>query len=99
MLKTDHYCITTHNVRVHELIGLKAEVSNSTDARRIGLKGTIVDETKNTFTLDSCGKEKVLPKKEITLTVSLGDDKATIDGKSILYRPEERTKKKWRNSA
>ncbi len=98
MLKAEHYCISKENIAVHEIIGLNAMVVGSTDANKIGLRGKIVDETKNTIVVESGKKEKVLPKKEIVLELSLGNEKVVLNGKKILFRPEERTKKMWRRS-
>lgn len=41
---------TTHAIR-DEFIGKDAEIIESTNVQLVGLKGTIVDETKNTFTM------------------------------------------------
>lgn len=39
------------NIGQHELIGLDVEVVAASDGSLIGIQGTIVDETKNTFLL------------------------------------------------
>jgi ribonuclease P protein subunit POP4 len=96
MFKTKNYCITPKNVLCHELIGLKAEVVKSTDKSRIGLKGKIIDETRNTLQLETKSGEKTLPKKEVWLEVNLKNEKAMIAGKDIVVKPEARTKFCWR---
>ncbi len=94
-LKSEHYCITPENLMVHELIGLKAKVVDSTDANKKGMKGVVVDETRNTLVFDCNGIEKVVPKKEVKLEFELGKEKKTIDGKEIVCKPEQRTKTLW----
>lgn len=95
MLKTGHYQITPDNVLVHELIGLKARVTKSPDKSRVGLNGRIVDETLQTFVLETGKGEKVLPKKEVWLEVDLKGEKLEFDAARLSFRPEARTKM-WR---
>jgi ribonuclease P protein subunit POP4 len=95
MLKSSHYCITADNLLVHELIGLKARVVKSPDKSRVGLKGKIVDETLNTFVLETAKGEKVLPKKEVWLEADLKGEKVEFDAARLAFRPEARTKM-WR---
>jgi len=96
MIRTENYCISRENLALHELIGLKARVVNSSDSGRIGLKGKIVDETKNTIVMETGKGEKTLPKKEVFLEVQLQQEKIFLDCSKIVLRPEERTKKLWR---
>jgi len=86
------------NLILHELIGLKAEVVFSGSFSLVGMKGKVVDETKNTFTLemkrDSILIEKKIPKKGNIFRFRLPDgSSAEIDGSEILYSPEDRAKK------
>ncbi|MBI4052587.1 MAG: ribonuclease P protein component 1 [Candidatus Diapherotrites archaeon] len=96
MIKTEHYCISQKNLACHELIGLDVEVLESSDAGRIGLKGRVVDETKNVFVIESGGTEKKVPKKEATFGFSLGNEKAVLEGRALAFRPEDRSKECWR---
>ena len=95
MLKTRHYCITPENAAVHELIGLECTVAKSTDKGRAGLKGKVVDETRNTLVVESEGDEKIVPKNEAEFEFIVGDEKARIKGMAIMFRPEQRTKALW----
>lgn len=95
MIKTKNYCISAGNIWVHEIVGLKAMVANGSDSSRIGVRGKIVDETKNTFVIETGKGEKVLPKKEIFLEVRL-PERVVLDCSKIAFRPEDRTKKLWR---
>jgi len=72
-----------------ELIGLNAQVINSTDSTKIGLKGEIWFETKNVFTLMTENGLKIIPKKENIFEIK----NEIINGNEILFRPEQRTKK------
>jgi ribonuclease P protein subunit POP4 len=95
MLKTSQYNINSDNVLVHELIGLKAKVTKSSDKTRMGLNGRITDETLQTFVLETGQGEKVLPKKEVWLQVDLKGEKVEFDCSRLTFRPEVRTKM-WR---
>ena len=87
---------TPENLIMHELIGLEVEVVESTDRRKKGLKGVVMDETANTLVILTKGKEgkkKVISKKECTFMFKLDKEKVEVEGWTILARPEERTKK------
>ncbi len=92
MLESKNYCITKENLVVHEIIGLMTEVVGSTDKGREKMKGKIIDETKNTFTLETFGGEKIVPKAEAVFEFYLGEEKVIVDGKKLAYRPEDRIK-------
>lgn len=85
--------ITKQNIHKHELLGLSASIIASADKGCIGLKGRIVDETKNTFKMEASGGEKILPKKGTVLTLEIGTDEVNIDASALRYRPEDRIKK------
>jgi RNase P/RNase MRP subunit p29 len=51
-------------------------------------EGIIIDETKNTITIQTKNKKTTIIKKEATLKI---DDK-TVDGRKITKRPEDRIK-------
>jgi len=86
--------ITPANIAVHELIGLKVSVKKSLSLPYRGLRGTVVDETKNTLVLRTPKGEKAVPKKGCVFECSLpGGERAELDGSSIAYRPFDRPKK------
>ncbi len=66
-------------------IGKHIKVVQSTNAEQIGMEGTIVDETKNTFVVDG----KTLIKDHAVFEI----DGKEVQGKDILGRTEERIKK------
>ena len=48
---------------MHELVGLKTIISDSPNKQIIGLYGTIVDETKSMFVINTKKGFKMIPKK------------------------------------
>lgn len=92
MIKGNGYGITAENFYQHELIGLSVSIIGSSDAKRIGTKGVVVDETQNTFVLINKDKKIVVPKKECVFEFDLGNEKVVLEGKKVLKRPEDRLK-------
>lgn len=90
--------ITYKNVFRHEFIGLQVKIAQSSNNGFKGLKGKIIDETKNTIKIeDDAGNEKIIPKNLVTLHLNLpGGAKVEIDGKILTIRPEDRIKKRFR---
>ena len=76
------------NIIQGELVGKRAEVTDSTNPHDRGITGTIVDETKSTLTIRMSGSPKKLLKKNITLRIGA----YIIKGSALLKRPEERIK-------
>ncbi|MFA6268659.1 MAG: ribonuclease P protein component 1 [archaeon] len=89
-MKGKNFEITAKNILVHEMIGLKVKVIKSTDAGRIGLSGVVVNETQNTFVIQSAEVEFIIPKKECEFEFDLEDEKVNVNGNDCLKRPEER---------
>ena len=85
--------ITKRNIHKHELIGMTATVKSAHDKSQLEMKGRIVDETKNTFTLEVAGTEKMLPKRGTVLAIELNDSSVRVDCGKLTYRPEDRIKK------
>jgi len=73
-----------------ELIGLDVEVLS---APYSGISGKVVDETKNTFTIESAGTEKMVPKPGNVFRFVMGKGNIDLEGSEILFRPEDRIKK------
>ncbi len=99
MLKTKNYCISKTNILMHELIGLNACITNSFDQNKIGLKGKIIDESRNTFSFETRQGIKVIPKKEVCIEFDLNEEKIEVEGEKLLFRPEDRIKALWRKKA
>lgn len=87
--------ITRQNLLYSTFIGLPVKIINSSQRRLVGLKGTIVDETKNLIVIEKVdGKEIKVPKVSATFRfiVESGDE-VDIAGSKISFRPYERPKK------
>ncbi len=87
--------ITPQNLRIHELIGLRAKVQTALSLPHERLEGTVVDETKNTVVLRTKdGADKTVPKKGCVFRFRLPDGKtADLAGDKIVFRPYDRPKK------
>ncbi len=81
------------NLARDELIGLKVKVIKCTDPKWEGKRGIILDESKNTFLLETDGKQKRIAKKSATFEFVYHDKKICLNGADINYRPEDRIKK------
>lgn len=84
--------ISKENLSAHEWIGLECKVVASTDSGRKGLKGKIVNETRNTITIETAGGEKIVPKKEVELEIVLEKEKVVLKTKEWCFAPENRIK-------
>ena len=73
-----------------ELIGLDVEVLSEPFS---GISGTVVDETKNTFTIESAGTERMVPKPGNVFRFAYEGRTIDIKGSEIMHRPEDRIKK------
>ncbi len=77
-----------------EFIGLKAKIVGSSNPFNIGIKGTILDDTRNTLTIKQSNKKKIVIKETSIFHVTLPDKQIIeIDGKVLVGRPEDRVKK------
>jgi ribonuclease P protein subunit POP4 len=75
-----------------EFIGSDIEVVASGHPGYL-MKGTVVDETKNTFTIRSDNKERVVPKPGNEFQFTHVGKQIRIKGSEIQHRPEDRVKK------
>jgi len=85
--------MNSQDFRRRELIGLEVEVIESTCQEHLGIKGRVVDETKNTFTIEQGGREKMVPKDCCKFRFVEGEGVFTVSGKDIKFRPEDRIKR------
>ena len=76
-----------------EWIGKDVEVISAANPSLNGLKGTVVDETKNLFVLETSKGEKKVPKHLSTFKIKFNNEIIEISGDEILASPEERVKK------
>jgi len=88
--------ITPENLVRHELIGLHVRIIKAKNSQIVGIKGRVVDESRNTLTFEVKGKEKVFPKDECIFEFRLPSGvRVRVDGKLLVSRPENRIKKKF----
>ena len=85
--------VTTKNILKHELIGLEIEVVEANNKTLVGLKGKVVDETRNTLIIKSQKGEKKILKKNLKIQIEVSGEKIIITGKKLVGRPEDRIKK------
>ena len=77
------------NLNKGELIGRNIEILDAKNKANTGLKGKIIDETRNTIKIKTKkGGKKMLIKKNITFKMN----GTTIKGEEIHAAPEERIK-------
>ena len=76
-----------------EFICSEVEIIKAKNASLIGLKGKIIDETKNTFVIECRLGVKTVLKEQVTMRVCKDKKYFDIEGKSLVGRPEERLKK------
>lgn len=73
-----------------EFIGLSTEIVSPGYPV---IYGKIIDETKNTFTIESNGVKKIIPKLGNIFRFVCEGEVVNIIGSKILHRPEDRIKK------
>lgn len=79
--------ITPSNLPRHELIGLQAEVVDSTDENQVGISGEVLDETQSMLRIG----DREVEKKNCVFRFELpSGEKVKLDGELIDKRPEER---------
>lgn len=82
--------ITFENIAIHEMVGLTTIISNSSNSQIIGLTGTIVDETKSMFTINTKSGSKMIPKKQNTWKVFSDGNEFTFSGNLLEKRSCDR---------
>jgi ribonuclease P protein subunit POP4 len=93
--------ISPNNIHQHELIGLNVTIISATDKQLLGLKGQVIDESKNLLTIELEPKKRVkILKKDCTFRFTLpSGEKVDVEGQIIKDKPENRLKniirKRW----
>jgi len=89
--------ITSRNLVHHEFIGLDVHATGKKN-KSLNLKGTIIDETKNTIKIEGSDNiERVIPKKGSIFVFEIPNgEKIEIDGDILSIRPEDRIKKRFK---
>ena len=86
----------TRDIPRLELIGKELEVIDADNPSLIGIKGKVIDETKNMLIIETNNETKKLVKKQVTIKTNIEGKTFTIKGEILQGRPEERLKKKIR---
>ncbi len=87
------------NLARHELIGLHLTVEQSSNPCQAGLIGQVIDETRNTFLLETKAKVVRLAKKNTSLVFTLPDrQKVRIKGSVLISQPENRISKRMQKT-
>ena len=89
--------ITSRNLVHHEFIGLKVHAKGKKN-KSLDVKGTIIDETKNTIKIEAMDNtEKLIPKNGSIFVFEIPNgEKIEIDGNILSIRPEDRIKKRFK---
>jgi ribonuclease P protein subunit POP4 len=83
----------------HELIGLKMLVETSSNRSQNGLSGQVVDETRNTFLLETEAKVLRLAKKNTSLIFTLPEGQnVRVYGSILISQPENRISKRMQRT-
>lgn len=89
----EHRAMSADDFRRRELIGLGVEVLESTSESYLGIRGRVVDESRNMLTVEQDGREKKVPKDCCKFRFEDGSKTYVVSGKDIKFRPEDRIKK------
>ncbi|MGC8648803.1 MAG: ribonuclease P protein component 1 [Candidatus Micrarchaeia archaeon] len=87
------YLYNNKTIVLHELIGTKVKVIMSSDILQKNIKGVIIDETKNSFLIDTPTGVKRIIKNISTFAFKINRNIFIIDGKEINFRSYERIDK------
>jgi len=82
--------ITFENISIHEMVGLETVISASPNRQIIGLTGTIVDETKSMFSINTKNGFKMIPKKQNTWKFFSDGNELTVSGSLLEKRSFDR---------
>jgi ribonuclease P protein subunit POP4 len=89
--------ITPSNILRHELIGLTVKVARSTDPTIAGVRGKVVDETRNMLAIAQRGRRILVPKNTSSFRFALKYRIVVeVDGSRLVARPENRLKTRVR---
>lgn len=89
--------ITPQNVLRHELIGLNVAVVQAGNSTMMGVRGEVIDETKNMLTVSGRRGKIMIAKNTVVFRFVLPSGvRVDVDGKRLVAKPENRLKTKVR---
>ncbi len=74
-----------------EIIGKHVEVIHASCREYVGIKGRLIDETKNMFFIED-EKTRMVP-KNVKFRIKTSNGNMEVDGSMLMHRPEDRIKK------
>jgi len=87
----------TPDIIRYEFIGTEGKVAKSTHSGYVGIRGKVINETRNTFTILHEEERKIVVKKTAVFHFKFSDGTTVeIDGKLLVGRPEDRLKRRIR---
>ncbi len=75
-----------------ELVGADCEITGAKNAILKGIKGKIINETRNTITIKTSKGKKTVIKQQVTIMAEIDNKKFSIECGAIDARPEDRVK-------
>ena len=88
--------ITSKNLVHHEFIGLTVDVKSKSN-KSLNLYRIIINNTKNTFKIETKNQKKIIPKKGSIFTFEIpSGEKVEVNGDILSIRPEDRIKKRFK---
>jgi ribonuclease P protein subunit POP4 len=89
--------VNVRNILRHELIGLDVEVIGENNPSNKALSGKVIDESRNTLIIQKSDTHKMIIKQNAIFRFKLHDGTLVrVKGATIVGRPEDRVKKKFR---
>ena len=82
--------ITADTITRHEFIGLDTQIIESSNQQVMGLNGTIINETKSMFTINTKRGNKNIAKSTSNWKFSISGQNTIVNGSKIAKRPFER---------
>jgi len=82
--------ITLDTITRHEFIGLETQIVKSSNSEVVGLNGTIINETKSMFTINTQKGIKKISKSANEWKFSIQGKESIVNGSKIVKRPFER---------
>ena len=82
--------ITLNTITRHEFIGLETQIVKSSNSEVVGLNGTIINETKSMFTINTEKGLKNIPKSTSDWKFLVANKEMIVKGSKIAKRPFER---------
>ena len=74
-----------------EIIGLTIKITKAKNQSLVGLSGKVLDETKNSFVIETNSKRKTILKNQI-LELVIVEKNVKVQAAALMKRPEERIK-------